>query len=137
MADINGKFHHVGYLVKNIDKSEETFMALGFSVSKEKVFDDIRKAYISFMSGNGTVVELIEPTEESDIYPLLKKYTNAPYHMCYTVDSIPAAIEELKAKGYLLFKATEKAPAISEYSEVAFLIHNRIGMIELLQENVQ
>lgn len=137
MADINGKFHHVGYLVKNIDKSEETFMALGFSVSKEKVFDDIRKAYISFMSGNGTVVELIEPTEESDIYPLLKKYTNAPYHMCYTVDSIPTAIEELKAKGYLLFKATEKAPAISEYSEVAFLIHNRIGMIELLQENVQ
>lgn len=137
MADINGKFHHIGYLVKNIDKSEEAFKALGFSVSKEKVFDDIRKAYISFMSGNGTVVELIEPTEKSDIYPLLKKYTNAPYHMCYTVDSIPAAIEELKAKGYLLFKATEKAPAISEYSEVAFLIHNRIGMIELLQENVQ
>lgn len=137
MADINKRFHHVGYLVKNIDKSEETFAALGFAVSKEKVFDDIRKAYISFMSGNGTVIELIQPLEESDIYPLLKKYTNAPYHMCYVVDSIPEAIEDLKAQGFLLFKATEKAPAISERSEVAFLIHNRIGMVELLQENNQ
>lgn len=134
MEGINWTFHHTGYLVKSLDKSEETFMSLGFVVLKEKVFDDIRKAYISFMEGNGTVIELIEPDESSDIYPLLKKYANAPYHMCYVVDDIEEAVASLKAKGFLLFKNTEDAPAISETAKVVFLIHNRIGMIELLQE---
>jgi hypothetical protein len=50
------------------------------------------------------------------------------------VKDISFSVKKLKEKGFLLFKDTEDAPAVSEDARVAFLLHHRIGMIELLQE---
>ena len=134
MKGLAGKIHHVGYLVNDIEKSIEPFEMLGFTAKNAPVFDEIRKAWICFLDGNGTVVELIEPREDSEIFPLLKKYTNMPYHLCYIVRDLEASIVQLKHHGFLLFKPIEAAPAISASAKVAFLIHRRIGMVELLQE---
>lgn len=135
MDNIIGSFHHIGYLVKNLDKTARVFRELGFCVSKETYFDEIRKAKICFWNCQGTIIEIIEPTIESDIYPLLKKYANAPYHICYRVPDLSKGVEELKARGFLLFKKEESAPAISPSAKVVFLIHAGIGIIELLQED--
>ena len=81
-----------------------------------------------------TRIELVEPSTESDIYPLLKTYNNAIYHVCYAVKNIDFALKELKPHGFLLFRDKQKAPAISESAEVVFLMHTRMGIIELVEE---
>lgn len=128
-----GEIHHVGYLVRNIDKTISLYEQLGFELIVEKKYDEIRKAYLCFLEGKGICIELIEPTKESELCPLMKKYTNTPYHICYRVDNMQETISELKEMGFLIFKEIEKAPVISDCAEVVFLMHSRMGIIELVQ----
>ncbi len=132
-----GKVHHVGYLVKNIDKSIKAFMALGYEVEKNKFFDNDRLANFTFLKKDSARVELVEPTSESDIYPLLKTYKNQIYHVCYEVDNIEKAVSEICGgdTGYLQFKEKQRATAISENAVVVFLMHTAMGIIELLEES--
>ena len=76
---------------------------------------------------------MVCPNRDSDIFPLLKKFNNTPYHLCYEVEDLAQAIEYLKPEGFLLFKAPQRAMAISDSAQVAFLMHTRMGMIELVQ----
>ena len=128
------KVHHIGYLVKNIDKSIAAFRTLGFRVTIDATWDDGRDAYLSFLENDGYCVELIAPSKESDLYPLLKQYNHAPYHMCYQCDNLEETIHELKAEKFMLFKEPAPAPVIGEYARVAFLMNARAGMIELVEE---
>jgi methylmalonyl-CoA/ethylmalonyl-CoA epimerase len=80
-----------------------------------------------------TRIELVSPYKESDIYPLLKKYSNTPYHVCYEVENLTSATEYLQDKGFLIFKEAQWARAISQTAKVVFLIHTRMGMIELVE----
>lgn len=129
-----GNIHHLGYLVKEIEKTIKVFQSLGYTVEKDIFYDDIRKANLCFLIKKESRVELVEPSHESDLFSLLKKYNNAIYHVCYSVEDIDASIRELKRKGFLLFKDKQKAPAISENAIVVFLMHARMGMLELVQE---
>ncbi len=130
--------HHIGYLVKNIDKSIKSFEALGYDLTTPPTWDDGRKAHLCFLTSGGgtTCVELIAPTPESELYPLLKQYKNTPYHMCYKCDDLDHKIEELKRHKFLLFLKPSPAPVIGETAQVAFLINSNIGIIELLEEQL-
>ena len=124
---------HIGYLVKNIELSIEAFKELGFS-EERKIYDEIRKAELCFMSKEGYCVELIAPSRESELYSLIKKYKNTAYHICYSVEDLDEAIAFLEDKGYFMFKEREAAPAFGEGAEVVFLMHSDVGMVELLLE---
>lgn len=128
------KVHHIGYLVKEIVRSIKAFEALGYHLRGDVQFDDGRLADICFMENSGYCVELIAPHRESDLYPLLKQYQNAPYHMCYCCENLESTIELLKADRYMLFKSPATAPAIGKSARVAFLMHARVGMIELVED---
>lgn len=128
-----GQLHHIGYLVKKIESAQKTFLALGFVLEKETMYDEIRKSDICFLKKGGAVVELVAPQADSEIYPLLKKYPNMPYHLCYKVDNLQHAVSELTSQGFLLFKEAQIAPAISDDATVVFLLHRQIGLIELVQ----
>lgn len=130
-----GAVHHIGYIVKDINKSIKAFESLEYKKATEIIFDDERKTNFCFLEKDGVQVELVEPDSQSDIYPLLKTYKNSIYHVCYSVSDIDEAVEDLKGKGFLLFRKTQKAPAISNNAKVVFLIHSRMGIIELVQEN--
>lgn len=133
MKKILGQIHHIGYLVKSIDKSTSVLEAMGFSVVKEKYFDEDRKSYINFVDGNGVCYELIEPAKDSDVYPLLRQYRNMPYHVCYMVDNMAQTIKDMGEIGFLVTKEKQRALAISEKAEVTFMAHARIGIVELLE----
>lgn len=78
------KVHHVGFLTKNLERSRADFLLLGYSVEKPSAYDHIRKVNIEFLTNGGYRVELIEPCgKDSPLYPLLKRYKNTPYHLCY------------------------------------------------------
>lgn len=45
------KLHHVGYLVRNIEKSKLAFEKLGLKSKGNLFYDEDRKAYICFIEG--------------------------------------------------------------------------------------
>lgn len=128
------KIHHIGYLVKKIEKSIESFEALGYLITVSSTWDEGRKAHICFLENEGYCVELICPSKESSLYPLLKQYNNAPYHICYVCDHLEQTIEGLASKKFMMFKEPAPAPVIGKNARVAFLMNASIGMIELVEE---
>lgn len=126
--------HHVGYLVKNIEKAEADFILLGFQKEKETVYDSLRDAYISFWVNGAERVEFVSPaSENSVVYNLLKKYKNMPYHICYSCKDIHKASEELRNNGFIMFRDEEEAVALDS-RKVIFMMSAYSGIIELLEE---
>lgn len=126
--------HHVGYLVKNIDKATADFIALGYTEETSAVYDPIRDANISFLVNDGYRVELVSPvSEKSVVYDLLKKYKNMPYHICYMCNNLETAVEEMRGRGFLQMGECEAAPAIGG-RRVVFMMSAFGGMIELLED---
>ena len=131
---MNLEVHHVGYAVRSIEKSAPAFMELGYQVCSEVTEDTIRGIKIQFLKNDkGFVIELVEPAQVgSPVDGILKRNGEGPYHICYIVDDINAAICELQDKRYKIFLDKDVAPAI-ENKNVAFLYHNRMGIIELVE----
>ncbi len=126
------KIHHIGYLVKKIEKAKQTFEALGYHVEQDTVRDEIRKVDICFLTKDDYRVELVSPfSEESVVAGLLKKYKNTPYHICYEADDPEAAYAELTANGFAAIDTPTPAPALGG-CKVVFLTSPVIGMIELI-----
>lgn len=126
------KIHHIGYLVKKIEKAKEVFTSLGYQIEQDIVRDDIRKVDICFLTKDGYRVELVCPfSEDSVVAGLLKKYKNTPYHICYEADEPQAAYRELTENGFTAIDTPTPAPALGG-CEVVFLTSPVIGMIELI-----
>ena len=126
------KIHHIGYLVKKIEKAKQTFEALGYHVEQDTVRDEIRKVDICFLTKDDYRVELVSPfSEESVVAGLLKKYKNTPYHICYEADDPEAAYAELTANGFAAIDTPTPAPALGG-CKVVFLTSPLIGMVELI-----
>ena len=126
------KIHHIGYLVKKIDKAVQTFAALGYQIEQETVYDDIRKVDICFLVKDGYRVELVSPVSpDSVVAGLIKKYKNAPYHVCYETDDPETALAKLRADGFLAIDTPTPAPALGG-RRVQFFTSAVAGMIELI-----
>lgn len=130
----NLKIHHIGYLVKKIDRAKQTFEALGYRVEQDTVYDDIRKVDICFLLKDGYRVELVSPVSpDSVVAGLIKKYKNAPYHICYETDDYETALAELTTGGFLAIDTLTPAPAL-DGRRVVFLTSAVAGMIELIAD---
>lgn len=125
---------HIGYVVKNINKSVVEFEKLGY-VKSSVLYEDVkRKIKVLFMKNGSLKIELVEPMDEtSDAYTYMKKLRNAPYHICYLVDDIDRSIEELNSDGYLIVKEKDYATAF-EGRKVCFLYKEGIGLIEIVEK---
>ena len=128
------KIHHIGYLVKKIDRAMKSFIDLGYELESNVVFDEYRGIDICFLVKDGYRIELVSPkSKESVVYDLQKKYGNSPYHICYICRNIDESVEQLKTMGYVQIDTPHEAVAI-DMKMVCFLIHPYLGMIELLEE---
>lgn len=125
--------HHIGYLVKKIDKAIQTFQSLGYEIEQDTVYDDIRKVNICFLTKDGCRVELVSPvSEDSVVSGLMKKYKNCPYHICYETADFDADYASLTSNGFIAIDTLTPAPAMGG-REVVFLNSAAIGIIELLK----
>ena len=61
------KVHHVGYLVKKLDKAAEEFEKLGFVRQGDMTNDTYRKVDILFLEKDGYVVELVSPNAPDSV----------------------------------------------------------------------
>lgn len=127
------RVHHIGYMVKNIQKAIEVFNQIGYEVETETIFDEYRGIDVCFMIMNEYRVELVgSRNKESVIAKLQKRMGNSPYHICYEVDDIFKAIDFFQDKNFVILQEPHEAVAIGK-KKVAFLYDGQIGMIELLE----
>lgn len=132
--DVDLKIHHIGYLVKNIDKAIEKFNQLGFKRISETTCDEIRHIHICFMEKDGYVIELVSPYDSNSVVSkLMKQYKNSPYHICYLTNKFEETCTALQTVGYVMLDNPLPAPAL-EGKRVVFLISHISGMIELLEQ---
>ena len=128
------RIHHVGYLVRNIERAEKEFVSLGYEVSQETVYDEYRDVDICFLEKDGYVVELVAPKSKSSVvYDLMKKIGNSPYHICYSSSSFDEDVEKLRERNYVTCSEKCSAPALGGRN-VCFLVHPFLGMIEIVEE---
>lgn len=126
--------HHIGYLVKNIEKSRKKFTALGFIDECEVQYDGRRDIYIQFLINGDYRVELVQPAGEDSTYmAAMKRFKNLPYHMCFTTSDLDESIDKYKTQqGFILSKEPEIASCLNN-KRVAFMQHPVVGIIELLE----
>ncbi len=126
--------HHIGYLVKKLDRARLAFEALGYGVEQETIRDESRKVDIVFLSKDGYRIELVSPYDSTSVVAgLLVRTGNSPYHVCYEVADLDAAIERLRDARYVVSSDPAPAPACGG-TRVAFLVHPYLGMVELLEK---
>ena len=128
------RIHHIGYLVKKLEKAAEEFEKLGYVRLGDVTDDTYRKVDILFLEKDGYAVELVSPNApDSVVAGLLKTYTNAPYHICYVCEDLDGELERLTGSGYVQIDSPVPAPAIGG-RRVCFLMNRFAGMIELLEK---
>lgn len=128
--------HHIGYLVKRLEKAAAAFEALGYGREGDVTRDELRGIDILFLEKDGYRIELVSPYRpDSVVSGLLKTHKNAPYHICYGSGDFAADLAALEGGGYLRMGEPQAAPAIGG-RRVVFLMHPAMGMIEVLEEKV-
>jgi len=74
------KIHHIGYVVKNIEKYKKNLVI--DKIVKE-VYDEIQQAKLSLIKSENIFIELIEPQNENSFtYNFLQK-SGGYHHLCY------------------------------------------------------
>lgn len=125
--------HHIGYLVKKIDKAKDAFTTLGYQIEQDTLRDEIRRVDICFLIKDGYRVELVSPyAEDSVVSGLMKRYKNSPYHICYETADFEASLADLTANGFIAIDTPTPAPALGN-RDVVFLSSAALGMIELIR----
>ncbi len=119
----NGSVYHIAIAVKNLERAEklyETVMGLKVTHREEIAEQGVRASMLQPQSGEGTAIELLEPTgEDSPISRFLESRGEGIHHICFFVDDINKSLEEMKKRGVRLIDET---PRIGAYnSKVAFV----------------
>lgn len=129
----NCKFHHIGNAVKDIESVRQMYVKAGYEVSAI-IEETTQRAKVAYAQKDGfPLMELLEPIDDkSHLNNILHRSGCGPYHICYSVENIQIAIEELKKERYLpLFKPVS-GHGLGDALTV-FLYNANIGLIQLVQ----
>ena len=127
------KIHHIGYLVKKMDAAIKSFENLGYQITQDRVYDNIREVEICFMQKDGYCIELVSPVSDTSVVSgLVKRYKNSPYHICYETQDFEKDYQTLLENGFIAIDTPTPAPALQN-REVVFLSGAAMGMIELIK----
>lgn len=134
------RVHHIGYIVKDINKAISSFEQLGYKKMADIYEDKTRGINICFLKNENVSGELIiSLADKSDVYNLQKQLKNGaePYHMCYEIEDKEKDYKSLEDSGFIPISKKSPAGAISKLDGrpafVRFYMHRDIGMIETLE----
>ena len=126
-------FHHIGIACRDIDKTREFYLGLGYTASPV-VDDPLQHVRICFLDKEGAPrIELLQPLDDQS--PVARTRATAgvtPYHFCYEVRNIDEAIAALRTKRFLLVSGPVPACALGD-RRIAFLYNKNNGLIELVE----
>lgn len=126
-------FHHIGIACRDIAKTQAFYLQMGYTPSPI-VEDPLQHVRISFLEKDGAPrLELLEPLDEKNpVARTLDTVGVSPYHMCYEVQDIEAAIADLRRQRFLLVNGPVPACAMED-RRIAFLYQKNNGLIELVE----
>ncbi len=126
-------FDHIGIACRDIEKTKLFYLSMGYETSAT-VEDVLQHVRICFLNKEGEpCLELLEPLDEqSPVLRTLSAVGVSPYHICYKVQDIEAAIAMLRGKRFLLVSGPVPACAMQD-RRVAFLFQKNTGLIELVE----
>ena len=127
------KFNPIGVAVPEIGPTAEVYKTAGYEQT-EPVYDPIQNVCICFLHKAGMpTVELLAPHDStSPVQQTLDKMGVTPYHTCYEVENLEAAIAELRKQRYIVVRKPEPAIVFNN-RRVCFLYNKHIGLIELVE----
>lgn len=130
-------FHHIGIAVKDIEATASIYESGGYHRSSV-VFDPIQNVNICWLTREGApTIELLAPVDEtSPVNRTLEKVGVSPYHLCYVVDSIDDAVNELRRQNYIVVSKPSEAVAFRG-GKVCFLFNKNVGLIEIVESPAQ
>lgn len=118
-----GRLNHVAIAVKDLDKAVATYRnALGAVISEPQAEPD-HGVTVVFVTLPNTKIEFLEPLgENSPIAKFLEKNPDGGiHHVCYEVDDIIAARNQLKAQGARVLGDGE--PKIGAHGKPVLFLH--------------
>lgn len=126
-------FHHIGIACRDISKTKAFYLQMGYTASPI-VEDPLQHVRISFLENEGAPrIELLEPLDDqSPVARTLATSGVSPYHMCYEVRDIEAAVNHLRGQRFLLVNGPVPACAMGD-RRIAFLFQKNTGLIELVE----
>ena len=94
------KLHHIGIVVKNIQKSlGELNQYLNFESTTVPSLVGSQKVNICFLKTNNVFLELIEPAQENSPISDFVKTGGGFHHLCFEVDDIHLELGKMKKNG--------------------------------------
>lgn len=125
--------NHIGYAVKDISVTAQPYVDAGWVLSE--IFDEkVQNTKIAFLKKDGfPTIELVSPLDESKspVDNILSQNGVAPYHVCYDVEDIDQAVEDLYEENFKpLFMPV--ASVAMENHKICYLHHMDLGLIELV-----
>ena len=131
-----GRLNHVAIAVKDLDKAVATYRnSLGAEVSAPQAEPD-HGVTVVFVTLPNTKIEFLEPLgENSPIAKFLEKNPDGGiHHVCYEVDDIIAARDQLKAAGARVLGNGE--PKIGAHGKPVLFLHPKdfLGTLTELEQ---
>ncbi len=128
------EINHIGYAVRDIEKTAQLYINGGWTMS-EVYEETVQNTRIAFLYKPGmTTIELVSPRDgESPVDNILKNQGVAPYHICYVVEDIMQAMEDLYEEGFKPLFFPVESIAMDNH-KICYLYHNDIGAIEIVEK---
>jgi methylmalonyl-CoA/ethylmalonyl-CoA epimerase len=139
------KLDHIGFVVEDINTMKELFKTIGLDTGTEAVINPLQKVSASFVNvgeKDDIYIELLEPaSDDSPISNFLQKKGGGLHHLCFEVDDIEKATQEITEKGFRMVVSPEDCTAYDENlkrdckdsTKIAFFIISKGVLIELIE----
>lgn len=140
------RLHHIGLVVAGIADVSEALESLGFGAATKKEPDPIQQVSARFVAvghEQDIYIEILQPEDAtSPISNFLSKRGGGLHHLCFQVEDIDAAADELVRRGAQMVCAPVDCVGYdrsfhlerSEATRIAFFLLSGVLLIELLEE---
>ncbi|HTV56748.1 MAG TPA: VOC family protein [Terriglobia bacterium] len=115
IAPVQGRLHHVGFVVQSIAASAEGFSrSIAGAWDGRIIQDPLQGARVTFLRGPipaDALVELIEPVDEASPVSKFLKRGGGLHHLCYEVGNLETQLQYIRSTGSLVVRPPVPAVA--------------------------
>lgn len=128
------KLDHIGYAVNDIAATSRHYTAAGWTLS-DIMDEPAQNVKVAFLTRKGfQTIELVMPggNGKDPVTQVLKRSGVNPYHLCYEVDDIEKAAEDLYEEGFVPLFMPIEAVAMGG-RKICYMCSLEVGTIELVE----
>lgn len=128
-------FHHLGYLVEDINAASKMFsMQFGFNIESDVIVDEEQTAQVRLIRQPTSTswIELITPSCADSKLSLALEKGITLHHICYEVTFFDRAVKVLRETNYFLLSKPAPSRAFSDRRITWFMSPDK-SLVEILE----